>query len=48
MAAMCIANPLAKKSVSFFEKLSGLWATHPPIQERIKVLQIMDGQRTVI
>jgi heat shock protein HtpX len=46
MAAMCIENPLSKdKQNSFFSKLSGLYATHPPISERIKALETMDGKR---
>jgi heat shock protein HtpX len=40
MAAMCIANPLAKKG--FFAWLSGLMATHPPIEKRIAALEEMD------
>lgn len=40
MAAMCIANPLAKAGL--FSGLSGLLATHPPIEKRIKVLLEMD------
>ncbi len=42
MAAMCIANPLA--SAGLFSSLSGLWATHPPIEKRIAVLLEMDSQ----
>jgi heat shock protein HtpX len=46
MAAMCIASPLSqKKKNSFFSKLSGLYATHPPIAERIRALETMDGKR---
>jgi heat shock protein HtpX len=47
MAAMCIANPLSEKNgnASFFSKISGLYATHPPISERIKALEAMDGKR---
>ncbi|MCA6070288.1 MAG: M48 family metallopeptidase [Endomicrobium sp.] len=46
MSPMCIANPLtAKKQKSFFAKVSGLFATHPPIEDRIKALQTMDGYR---
>jgi heat shock protein HtpX len=47
MAAMCIANPLSEKNskTSFFSKISGLYATHPPISERIKALETMDGKR---
>ena len=44
MAAMCIANPLAKTGL--FSSLSGLLATHPPIEKRIAVLLEMDAQRT--
>ena len=43
MAAMCIANPLAK--MGLFSSLSGLLATHPPIEKRIAVLMEMDSQR---
>jgi Zn-dependent protease with chaperone function len=47
MAAMCIVTPLSsEKQNSFFSKLSGLFATHPPIEERIKALMTMDGYRT--
>jgi len=42
MAAMCIANPLAKAGL--FSSLSGLWATHPPIEKRIQVLLDMDSE----
>ncbi|MDR3124754.1 MAG: M48 family metallopeptidase [Endomicrobium sp.] len=43
MSPMCIANPLIKsKQNTFFSKISGLFATHPPIEERIKALKIMD------
>jgi heat shock protein HtpX len=46
MSPMCIANPLTKnKQNTFFSKVSGLFATHPPIEERIKALKIMDGSR---
>jgi len=41
MAAMCIANPLGKAGL--FSHLSGLLATHPPIQKRIAALLDMDG-----
>lgn len=40
MAAMCIVNPLGK--MGLFSSLSGLLATHPPIQKRIKALLDMD------
>jgi len=46
MAAMCIVTPLSpEKQNSFFSKISGLFATHPPIEERIKALMTMDGYR---
>ncbi|MDR3257080.1 MAG: M48 family metallopeptidase [Endomicrobium sp.] len=46
ISPICIANPLAKnKQNSFFSKISGLLATHPPIEDRIKALQTMDGYR---
>ena len=41
MAAMCIANPLGRMGV--FSSLSGLMATHPPIEKRIKRLLDMDA-----
>ncbi|MBR4355336.1 MAG: M48 family metallopeptidase [Elusimicrobiaceae bacterium] len=40
MAAMCIANPLEK--MGLFSSLSGLLATHPPIEKRIQALLDMD------
>jgi heat shock protein HtpX len=40
MAAMCIANPLKKEKL--FAWLSGLTATHPPIEKRIAALEDMD------
>jgi len=42
IAAMCIADPLETKS-SFFDSLSGLFSSHPPVQERIEALQGMSG-----
>ena len=46
MAAMWIETPIAlEKRNSFFSKISGLFATHPPIEERIKALRTMDGFR---
>lgn len=41
MAAICIANPLGR--VGLFSSLSGLLATHPPIEKRIAALLEMDG-----
>jgi heat shock protein HtpX len=47
MAAMCIESPLSReKQNSFFSKISGLFATHPPIEDRIKALMTMDGYRS--
>lgn len=40
MAAMCIANPLGKAGL--FSFLSGLLATHPPVEQRIAKLRQMD------
>ena len=42
VAAMCIANPLG--SARFFSLISGLWATHPPIEKRVQALLEMDGR----
>lgn len=44
MSAMCIANPLEKNN--FFAYLSGVFATHPPIEKRINALLDMDKQMT--
>lgn len=38
IAAMCIADPLEQKK-SFFDQLSGLFATHPPIKDRVSALE---------
>jgi heat shock protein HtpX len=47
MAAMCIETPLAlDKRGTVFSKFAGLYATHPPIEERIKALMTMDGYRS--
>lgn len=40
MAAMCIENPLEKSNL--FSWMSGLTATHPPIEKRIAALEEMD------
>jgi heat shock protein HtpX len=39
VAQMFIDNPGEKKEVGFFSSLQGLFATHPPIEERIKLLE---------
>ena len=41
MAAMCIANPLSKKGL--FAWISGILATHPPVEKRIAKLREMDA-----
>jgi heat shock protein HtpX len=41
MAAMCIANPLSKTGL--FAWISGILATHPPIEKRIAKLREMDA-----
>ena len=43
MAAMCIACPL--KKMGLFSVLSGLTATHPPIEKRIEALLQMDSRQ---
>jgi heat shock protein HtpX len=43
VAPMCIESPLRIK-VSLFDSLSKLSSTHPPIEERIKALEVMDGR----
>lgn len=42
IAAMCIADPLQNKQ-DFWDKLSGLFATHPPIEHRISALRSLGG-----
>lgn len=41
LGAMCIAR--AKEKDSFFERISGVGRTHPPVEERIRALRDMDG-----
>ncbi|MBN1783913.1 MAG: M48 family metallopeptidase [Alphaproteobacteria bacterium] len=41
MASVCIANPLAK-TTSLFSRLAGLYRTHPPIDDRVKAIEMMD------
>lgn len=45
MSGMCIANPL-REGINIFDSLHGLFSTHPPISERIKALEQMDGIET--
>jgi len=42
IAALCIADPLEKKK-DFLDKLSGLFATHPPLKKRITALNGLAG-----
>ena len=42
MAAMCIENPLSKNN--FFAEISGMFSTHPPVEERIAALNEMAGR----
>lgn len=42
MAAMCIESPVGPMGMGLFGSLSGLMATHPPIEKRIQVLLEMD------
>ncbi len=41
LGVLCIENPHKKESV--FNRLSGLWQSHPPIEDRIRALNDMDG-----
>lgn len=43
VGALCIANPLGKGRKRLFDSLSGLYATHPPIEKRIAALREMDS-----
>ncbi|MDR2676864.1 MAG: M48 family metallopeptidase [Endomicrobium sp.] len=46
IAMICIANPLIQnKKRSIFLKISGLFATHPSIVDRIKALESIGGYR---
>jgi len=45
MSAMCIESPL-KEGINVFDSLHGLFSTHPPVAERIKALEQMDGIET--
>jgi len=42
LGAMCIEIP--REEHSFFERISGIGQTHPPVGERIRVLRDMDGR----
>lgn len=41
LGTMCIARPVRKGS--FFERISGVGRTHPPVEDRILALREMDG-----
>lgn len=41
IAAICIADPSDNKKPSLYARLAGLYATHPPITERVKALKEM-------
>ncbi len=41
LGIMCIARPRGKET--FFERISGIGRTHPPVEERIRALHDMDG-----
>ena len=42
VGALCIANPLGKNRKRLSDSLAGLYATHPPIENRIAALREMD------
>ena len=41
LGVLCVENP--HKHVTFFSRLSGLFKSHPPVEERIRALNDMDG-----
>lgn len=41
LGVLCVENPHHKPTV--FGRLSGLWESHPPVEERIRALNDMDG-----
>jgi len=41
LGVLCVANPQAHQT--FFNRISGLFQSHPPIEERICALNDMDG-----
>ena len=43
MAVMCIEAPGGEERPNFFNRLTGLYASHPPIASRIGRLRAMDG-----
>jgi len=42
MSHMCIENPL-RENINLFDSLAGIFSTHPPVADRIKALEEMDG-----
>jgi len=42
MSHMCIENPL-RQNINLFDSLAGIFSTHPPVADRIKALEEMDG-----
>lgn len=39
LANMCIANPFPKMTSSLMSKIHALFSTHPPIEDRIRILK---------